>query len=77
MKAGLTGYAQIEGRYNTSPEDKLALDLFYIEGFSLWTDMKLLLRTVTVFSAPTQRRDFRRRIHLFIPNHDKTQEEEQ
>lgn len=35
MKAGLTGYAQIEGRYNTSPEDKLALDLFYIEGFSL------------------------------------------
>ena len=48
MKAGLTGYAQIEGRYNTSPEDKLMLDLFYIEGFSLWTDVKLLLRTLTV-----------------------------
>ena len=58
MKAGLTGYAQIEGRYNTSPEDKLALDLFYIEGFSLWTDMKLLLRTVTVFFRPDATQGF-------------------
>ena len=49
MKAGLTGYAQIEGRYNTTPEDKLMLDLMYIEGFSLWEDLKLLFRTFTVF----------------------------
>lgn len=49
MKAGLTGYAQIEGRYNTSPEDKLMLDLMYIESFSVWLDVKLLLRTLTVF----------------------------
>ena len=49
MKAGLTGYAQIEGRYNTTPEDKLMLDLMYIEGFSLWGDVKLLFRTFTVF----------------------------
>lgn len=48
MKAGLTGYAQIEGRYNTSPEDKLMLDLMYIERFTLWEDVKLLLRTLTV-----------------------------
>lgn len=49
MKAGLTGYAQIEGRYNTTPEDKLMLDLMYIESFSLWVDVKLLFRTLTVF----------------------------
>lgn len=49
MKAGLTGYAQIEGRYNTTPEDKLMLDLMYIESFSLWEDIKLLFRTFTVF----------------------------
>jgi len=49
MKAGLTGYAQIEGRYNTTPEDKLMLDLMYIESFSLWEDVKLIFRTLTVF----------------------------
>ncbi len=49
MKAGLTGYAQIEGRYNTTAEDKLMLDMMYIESFSIWLDVKLLLRTFTVF----------------------------
>lgn len=48
MKAGLTGYAQIEGRYNTSAEDKLMLDMMYIESFSVWLDVKLLLRTFTI-----------------------------
>lgn len=48
MKAGITGYAQIEGRYNTTPEDKLMLDMMYIESFSVWLDVKLLMRTVTV-----------------------------
>ena len=49
MKAGLTGYAQIEGRYNTTAKDKLMLDLMYIENYSIWLDVKLLLRTLTVF----------------------------
>ena len=48
MKAGLTGYAQIEGRYNTSAEDKLMLDMMYIESFSIWLDIKLLMRTITI-----------------------------
>lgn len=52
MKAGLTGLAQIEGRYNTSPEDKLMLDLMYIESFNIWMDIKLILRTFTVFFKP-------------------------
>lgn len=49
MKAGITGLAQIEGKYNTSPKDKAMLDLFYIENFSLSYDFKLMLRTLTVF----------------------------
>ena len=36
----------IRDRYNTTPYDKLKLDLFYIENYSLWTDIKLILMTV-------------------------------
>lgn len=46
VKAGLTGFAQIYGKYNTVPYDKLKLDLFYIENYSLWMDIKLILMTV-------------------------------
>ena len=48
MKAGLTGYAQIYGKYNTSSQDKLMLDLMYIENYSLIKDVQLLFRTVLV-----------------------------
>ena len=46
MKAGLTGFAQVYGKYNTTPYDKLKLDLFYIENYSFWMDLKLILMTV-------------------------------
>ncbi len=46
VKAGVTGFAQIYGKYNTVPYDKLKLDLFYIENYSLWMDVKLILMTV-------------------------------
>lgn len=49
VKAGLTGYAQIMGKYNTSPKDKLVMDLMYIEKYSLWLDIKLMFQTLTVF----------------------------
>lgn len=49
VKAGLTGYAQIMGKYNTTPKDKLFLDLMYIENYSLWMDFKLLFQTLVVF----------------------------
>ena len=48
VKAGLTGYAQIYGKYNTSAYDKLKLDLMYMERYSLLLDMKLLLMTVKI-----------------------------
>lgn len=45
MKAGLTGYAQIYGKYNTTSYDKLKLDLTYIRNYSLLLDMKLIFMT--------------------------------
>lgn len=46
VKAGITGYAQVYGKYNTMPYDKLKLDLYYIENYSLWLDIKLIILTV-------------------------------
>jgi len=48
VKAGLTGYAQIYGQYNTSYSDKLKMDLNYIENFSLLLDLQLLFATIKV-----------------------------
>lgn len=48
VKAGLTGLAQILGKYNTTPKDKLILDLMYIEQYSIWVDLKLMLQTAKV-----------------------------
>ncbi len=43
VKAGLTGFAQVYGKYNTTPYDKLKLDLTYIENYSFWLDLKLFI----------------------------------
>ncbi len=48
VKAGLAGYAQVYGKYNTTPYDKLKLDLTYIENYSLWLDIKLMLLTLKI-----------------------------
>lgn len=48
VKAGLTGYAQVYGQYNTTPYDKLKLDLTYIENYSLWMDVKLMIFTLKI-----------------------------
>ena len=48
VKAGLTGYAQVWGKYNTTPYDKLKLDITYIENYSLWLDIKLILLTFKI-----------------------------
>lgn len=48
-KAGLTGLAQIAGKYNTTPKDKLMLDLMYIEKYSVWMDILLIFQTLKVF----------------------------
>lgn len=48
VKGGLTGYAQIYGKYNTSAYDKLRLDLMYIEKYSILLDIKLILMTLQI-----------------------------
>lgn len=48
VKGGLTGFAQIYGKYNTSPYDKLRLDLMYIENYSIILDIKLILMTIRI-----------------------------
>lgn len=48
VKGGLTGYAQIYGKYNTSAYDKLRLDLMYIENYSIFMDIKLIIMTIRI-----------------------------
>lgn len=52
VKAGLAGFAQVYGKYNTSPYDKLKLDLTYIENYSVWLDMKLMMLTLKILFWP-------------------------
>jgi exopolysaccharide biosynthesis polyprenyl glycosylphosphotransferase len=48
VKAGLTGLAQVEGKYNTTVEDKLRYDLIYINNYSVWKDFLIMLRTIKI-----------------------------
>ncbi len=52
VKAGLAGYAQVYGKYNTTPYDKLKLDLTYIQNYSVWMDIKLMLLTLKILLTP-------------------------
>ena len=58
VKGGLTGYAQVLGKYNTSPYDKLRLDLIYIENYSLLLDLKLMLTTIKILFKPESTEGF-------------------
>lgn len=53
VKAGLTGYAQIMGKYNTIPYDKLKLDMMYIQEFSLFMDLKIMMMTFKYLFTPS------------------------
>ena len=48
VKEGLTGYAQVYGQYNTKVSDKVLFDSIYINNFSLWFDLKLIMQTVMI-----------------------------
>lgn len=58
VRAGLTGYAQVFGKYNTTPEDKLKLDLLYINQRSVLMDLKLILYTVKIMFIPESTEGF-------------------
>ena len=51
-KAGLTGYAQVYGKYNTTPYDKLQMDLMYIAHPSIIEDFKIVFATVKILFLP-------------------------
>ena len=51
-KAGLTGYAQVYGKYNTTPYDKLQMDLMYIANPSLIEDLRIILATIKILFMP-------------------------
>ncbi len=52
VKAGLTGYAQVMGKYNTTPYDKLKMDMIYIQQYNIAMDLKLLIKTVKIMFIP-------------------------
>ena len=52
VKAGLTGYAQVYGKYNTTPYDKLQMDLMYIANPSFWEDIKIVFATIKIIFIP-------------------------
>ena len=52
VKAGLTDYAQVTGLYDTTPYDKLKMDLMYIEQYSLLLDMRIIMMTLKTILFP-------------------------
>lgn len=51
-KAGITGYAQVYGKYNTSPYDKLQMDLMYIANPSIVQDIEIIFATIKIIFLP-------------------------
>ena len=52
VKAGLTGYAQVYGKYNTTPYDKLMMDLMYISHASIFEDIRIIFATIKILFLP-------------------------
>ena len=80
VKAGLTGYAQIAGKYNTTPKDKLIMDMMYIEQFSIMRDIQLLFQTVIVLLKSDSTEAFQtgkqKEAYIFVPAKEESIEEE-
>lgn len=53
VKPGLTGLAQVFGKYETDPKDKLKYDLYYIRNYSIMLDLQILFRTIQVMLTPS------------------------
>lgn len=58
VKAGLTGNAQVYGNYDTSSEDKLLMDLMYIENYSFLHDLSLMFQTLRIVLTPSRAEGF-------------------
>lgn len=67
----MTGLAQILGKYNTTPKDKLTLDLVYIEQYSIWLDLKLLFQTLIVLFKSDSTEGFKNDDKIEFVKHEK------
>ena len=76
VKAGLTGYAQIYGKYNTDPYDKLEMDLLYINRMSIMTDLQLIFATVRILFTRESTEGFDENEPTAFSDAVKTEEEE-
>ena len=52
VKAGLTGFAQVYGKYNSTPYDKLQMDLMYVNKMSITEDLRLMFATLRILFIP-------------------------
>lgn len=81
VKAGLTGYAQIAGKYNTTPKDKLMMDMMYIENYSVFKDIQLLFQTAIVLlksdSTEAFHKENKGKQYKFPKTEDKEKEHEE
>ena len=71
VKAGLTGYAQVIGTYDTTPYDKLKMDLMYIENYSFRLDLQLMLMTLKTMFFPNKTNAETEREVLGMDNNEK------
>ncbi len=73
VKGGLTGYAQVYGKYNTAALDKLKLDLMYITNYSLSLDVQIIFETIKILFIKDSTEGFEQNmieeIHDSNPNH--------
>ena len=75
VKGGLTGYAQVYGKYNTSPIDKLHMDLMYIENYSFWLDLKLIVMTFKILFVKESTEGFDESANKNVTKPNKVNEE--
>ena len=79
VKAGLTGYAQVTGLYDTLPYDKLKMDLMYIENYSIFLDLRIILMTLktALFPGETNEEANAHDVQELLYQEEQMQEQEQ
>ena len=71
VKGGLTGFAQIYGKYNTTAYDKLKLDLMYIQNYSVLMDIRLIFMTIKIMFMKESTEGFNEEVSKDIGNRGK------
>ncbi len=76
VKGGLTGYAQVYGKYNTTAYDKLKLDLMYIQNYSVLLDIEIILKTIKVLFMKESTEGFEEEVSAGIAQESAAREPE-